>query len=736
MNSPNLFFPMSGLINATTSILLGLLVITRNRKDPLNITYFLFCASVAFWSIFYALWLFADNAAFALFCTRGLMAGAIFTPIFYLHHLLMLLGIEKENRQIVRASYAAAIVFSVINLTPYFIKGVSAKMFFKYWPDPGVLFNVFLPIWIFIVVFGIIVAVRTYRSSSGIKKTRSRYVLVAILIGWAGGITNYPLWYGIHVPPVGNILVSVYVLLTTYAIIRYRLLDIRIVAARAMVFLLVYIPILAVPFIMASAARVWLEQHFGDLWWVVPMVASTILAPAGLRVYQYIKVRAEKAIRSKKLEYLQEVSDFLEDVKGVRGLDELVSMILSKTSELIKVDYTGLYLWDKKKGVLSLKGAVKSDTRKAVEVEYEIPEDNALIKLLIRERGPLVREELKFESSGGGSALTKEAGTEMNRINASVVIPSFYHENLIAAIALGEQISYEPYENEDIEAFNDLGVNIGMAIKNALFVEDLNKTHAKVLKSQEEEVRQENLISLGYMVTNLSHELRNPMHVISANIEEMQDVLEMDIKADKLDGQTNESVTYLKEKMAKAYERAERTRKMLDSIMDAIREKGREFTDFDLKEMVDEVILRVAPYTKGGSITVINEFPEGFPRIRGDRVMIEQVFVNLISNAVQMFEVSGKGDRVYVRGREDGAVIRVEVSDNGPGIPEYDLERIFEPFYTTKDNLFAYADGKSKGTGLGLMITQQTVRKHGGKIWAQSVEGEGATFVIELPKIV
>ncbi len=75
------------------------------------------------------------------------------------------------------------------------------------------------------------------------------------------------------------------------------------------------------------------------------------------------------------------------------------------------------------------------------------------------------------------------------------------------------------------------------------------------------------------------------------------------------------------------------------------------------------------------------------------------------------------------------------MSDNGPGIPEYDLKRIFEPFYTTKDNLFTYADGKSKGTGLGLMITQQTIRKHSGKIWVESVEGEGATFVVELPKI-
>ena len=90
------------------------------------------------------------------------------------------------------------------------------------------------------------------------------------------------------------------------------------------------------------------------------MLISTILAPAGLRVYQYIKDRAERAIKSKKLAYLQRISDFLEDVKHVRGLNELVDLVLSKTSELIRVDYTGLYLLNKEKGNYSLKGSRKT----------------------------------------------------------------------------------------------------------------------------------------------------------------------------------------------------------------------------------------------------------------------------------------------------------------------------------------------------------------------------------------
>jgi signal transduction histidine kinase len=730
-------YTVSSLLAFLVCIFLVLVVFLQKNKSQAHKDFVLVTLFTGVWCLFpFSTVIFASESA-TLVLVKWVYISALFTgPAFLKFGLTVAESGEKQHeRSVIRISFILAFLFIPILFSRMLVLGV--KVYQPYSAlVPGPLFPVFIGFFLATCGYSFYKILVFFRKAVGHKKNQVKYVFIAYFFAFLGGLIHFGSAYGLREVFPHDIFVVCCMVLLAYAIAKNRLMDIRIVAARAMAFLLAYIPILTVPFIIALRGKTSLEYYFGEYWWVFPMVTSTVLAPAGLRVYQYIKVRAERAIRSKKLVYLQEVSDFLEDVKGVRGLDELVDMILSKMSELVRVDYTGLYLWEKKKSVFSLKGAGKKDQDKNAASHTEIPEDNALIRLLTKEHKPLVREELRFEVAGGRSGLVKEAEIEMNKINASVVIPSFHHKNLIAAIVLGEQTSYEPYENEDIDAFNGLGVNIGMAIKNALFVEDLNKTHAKLLKSQEEEVRQENLISLGYMVTNLSHELRNPMHVISANIEEMQDVLEMDIKKEDLDDKTNEAINYLKEKMGKAYERAEKTRKMLDSIMDAIREKGQEFNDIDLKEMIDEVVLRAAPYTKGGAITVTNEIPEGFPRIRGDRVMMEQVFVNLITNALQMFEVSGKGDKVCVRANEDGGMIRVEVSDNGPGIPEYDLERIFEPFYTTKDNLFAYAEGKSKGTGLGLMITQQTVRKHRGRIWAESVVGEGATFFMEFPKIV
>ncbi|MFA6637177.1 MAG: ATP-binding protein [Candidatus Omnitrophota bacterium] len=730
-------YTVSSLLAFLVCLFLVLVVVLQKNKSQAHRDFVLVTLFTGIWSLFpVSTVIFPSEKATLLLVRVVYLFAVLAVPAFLKFGLTIVESSEKRHeRSAVRIAFFSAFLFLPFLFSRLLIAGVRTYQPYSILV-PGPLFPVFIGFFLIICVYTFLKMLSFFRKATGHKKNQVKYVFTAYFLAFLGGMIHFGTAYGLREVFPHDIFIVCCMTILAYAIAKNRLMDIRIVAARAMAFLLAYIPILTVPFIIALRGKTFFEHYFGEYWWIFPMIISTILAPAGLRVYQYIKVRAERAIRSKKLVYLQEVSDFLEDVKGVRGLDELVGMILSKMSELVRVDYTGLYLRDKKKGVFSLEEAGKKNEDESVTAHTEISEDNALIRLLIKEHKPLVREELRFEATGGRSELVKEAEIEMNNINASVVIPSFHHKSLIAAIVLGEQISYEPYENEDIDAFNDLGVNIGMAIKNALFVEDLNKTHAKLLKSQEEAVRQENLISLGYMVTNLSHELRNPMHVISANIEEMQDVLEMDIKKDDLDDKTNEAINYLKEKMGKAYERAEKTRKMLDSIMDAIREKGQKFDDIDLKEMIDEVITRVAPYTKGGAITVTNEIPEGFPHMSGDRVMMEQVFVNLITNATQMFEVSGKGDKVSVRAQEDSDMIRIEVSDNGPGIPEYDLERIFEPFYTTKDNLFAYAEGKSKGTGLGLMITQQTVRKHRGRIWAESVAGEGATFFMEFPKIV
>ena len=104
-----------------------------------------------------------------------------------------------------------------------------------------------------------------------------------------------------------------------------------------------------------------------------------------------------------------------------------------------------------------------------------------------------------------------------------------------------------------------------------------------------------------------------------------------------------------------------------------------------------------------------------------DPEQLEQVFINLFANAVDA--MSGEGD-LTVKADEEDKLVRIRVSDSGKGMPRETLEKIFEPFYTTKD----------KGTGLGLAIVYNIIEKHHGRIRVESEEGKGTTFIIDLPK--
>ena len=128
-----------------------------------------------------------------------------------------------------------------------------------------------------------------------------------------------------------------------------------------------------------------------------------------------------------------------------------------------------------------------------------------------------------------------------------------------------------------------------------------------------------------------------------------------------------------------------------------------------------------------GNITVVREFAAELPPIMADAHQLQQVFVNILSNARQAIEPVQREGRVVLRTRVQGEQVFIEFEDNGPGIRPEHLARIFDPFFTTKP--------VGKGTGLGLSLCYGIVQEHGGRITARSGRGQGARFVIELPAL-
>jgi PAS domain S-box-containing protein len=234
---------------------------------------------------------------------------------------------------------------------------------------------------------------------------------------------------------------------------------------------------------------------------------------------------------------------------------------------------------------------------------------------------------------------------------------------------------------------------------------------------QAELIQAQKMEAIGLLVAGVAHELNNPL----ASIVAFSQLL-------RTDPQLPEDLRRQAEMLV---QEANRTRVIVQNLLDFARARPAERLATDLRPLVDSVlVLQSYSFGKGG-LEVVLDIPADLPPILVDRAQMQQVLVNLTVNAAQAIHDAGKGGTLRIGAttaeRADGErVVRIEVSDDGPGVATELLDRLFMPFVTTK--------APGKGTGLGLSVSFGIVTGHGGTLHHQlGPGGVGATFVIELP---
>src|SRR3989454_7181615 len=174
------------------------------------------------------------------------------------------------------------------------------------------------------------------------------------------------------------------------------------------------------------------------------------------------------------------------------------------------------------------------------------------------------------------------------------------------------------------------------------------------------------------------------------------------------------------------YAEARRASRIVQTLLTFARQHKPERTPTSVNQVLDDTLELRGYELRVRGIDVQRDYDEQSPETMADAHQLQQVFLNLITNAEQAMERAERDQqRLTIRTRRSGDLIRIEVEDTGPGIPPNLLERIFNPFFTTKPT--------GSGTGLGLSISLGIVREHDGRIWAENATQSGARFVIELP---
>ncbi|MBS2030293.1 MAG: HAMP domain-containing protein [Deltaproteobacteria bacterium] len=244
----------------------------------------------------------------------------------------------------------------------------------------------------------------------------------------------------------------------------------------------------------------------------------------------------------------------------------------------------------------------------------------------------------------------------------------------------------------------------------------LREREAQLAQKQQELVRAERLAAMGRVTAQITHEIRNPLSSIGLNAEMLEEGL-----ASAQFG-TPEQARESLELLGAIAREVDRLTEITEQYLRFARAPKPQLASEDVNAVVGALLDFLAPELQGAQLHVDRAFVSGPLWAVCDEGQLRQALLNLVRNAREAME--GKPGTLRVETSQRGERVEIAVQDNGPGVSAEDLARIFDPFFSTKQ----------RGTGLGLAVTQQIIREHGGEISCTSTPGLGTRFIVSLPR--
>jgi signal transduction histidine kinase len=220
------------------------------------------------------------------------------------------------------------------------------------------------------------------------------------------------------------------------------------------------------------------------------------------------------------------------------------------------------------------------------------------------------------------------------------------------------------------------------------------------------------LSSIGLLAAGVAHEVNTPLAVISSYTQMLSKQLQGDPQKSGL--------------LEKITRQTFRASEIVSNLLNFSRTSGTEFADVDINKIITDTLALLEHQFKIAKIQVQSELTKGISAIQGNPGRLQQVFLNLFLNAKDAMPGGG----LLNVATTNGDMVSVKVSDTGSGIAPEHIQRIYDPFFTTKT---AAKEGQKRGTGLGLSVTYGIIQEHAGKIRVESNPGSGTTFALDFP---
>jgi signal transduction histidine kinase len=631
-----------------------------------------------------------------------LTSGAIFIAPAFVHFICSLLRLRRLKSRLLTALYVIS-CFLLFAVTPALIKPGSKIMSFSM---SRYLFFTTIFFWTGCVVYGFILLLRSYVRSSGLRRKQLTLMVTGSLLGYSGGTTNLLNTLvpdTVPISPFATYAVPLYGGIIAYAIFRYRFLGINIPLKRGMAYSFSAGLLMGLFVILVLSITNTLSVYTKVDSFKISLLSAGIIAFLFNPLRNRIQVLIDKIFYKKTYNYYSILKKINARLSSIFDLQEICDIIGNEVCAVMGLRNMYVLSYVPKAGyrVIS-RSSIKPSMRKECKEGGDInanglnPDQSLdIARYWLNSRDIILNGEL----SGLTGYIAPEQLESIHRafrlFNGEVMVPVMIDNKPSFLLMIGEKMSCEFFTREDISLLGTISEQMAVAVK-----------HSELYKDK---VHSERLASIGMMSATFAHEIRNPLTSLKTFAQLMPE-------------KYNDSE--FRDTFSKIVEgEIEKIDRLINDLLDfSIHKQASRIDHFNIVSLVDETVDYVKEKAPDNmkSITVQKKYNESEILMTGDASKLNQAFVNIITNGYQAMHGEGQ---LIVDINPKGKNVEVVISDTGEGIEPESMDRIFDPFVTSKE----------MGIGLGLAISKRIIEDHNGELHVISSVSEGTSFTITLP---
>jgi len=685
------------LVATLASLALAAFVLLAGPRTPIRRAFVTAAITLALWNTLYIIFYGVSDRGQAFEWSRIVRCGAMFLFPAVLHLTIVLPG-RPRNRllwRLLTVDYAIFFALAVANWLDLLVADLRV-VDWGYYSEGTHLYNLFTLLVIVNFIGVLVLLLHEYRTTTEPRmRLQLKFWLVGMVIALPLGLTNLLPAYGIPFYPLGNLGSVAWAGIVAYAIVRHRLMDIEVVVSKSIAYLAVSLLIIGPAFAAGLLLQRWafgeVQADFSAALLLLLLVMGTLF-PA---MRAWAEERVERSLFPRKQEHRATLSAFERSMIQILDRGRLIRELCGTVSDGFDLSRIALYMVE--------------DLRGSFELEYSAgPEpiarvfaaEDPFVRWLTRRRGVIMRDEIEPMTLNTEGA-SPEGVFQRNEWDVCVALVS--GGVLTGFLALGRRKQLRAFTSGDLEVLERLGVQASIAFENARLYNELRRSRDVINRAGR-------LSALGTLAAGIAHEIRNPLVSIQTFFQ--------------LAPERRDDEEFMTSFFRLAEEEVQRIGNLVSELLTFARSPTPTVRETDLEELIDRAITLLSPQARAQRVTLTRGDCSGLPHIIVDADQIMQVLINIVLNGIQATPAGGlvKVDCRTID-HDNTRYCQVEVWDTGPGVPQEQLEAIFNPFFTTKE----------KGTGLGLPIAHRVVAEAGGFITVESKQGMGTRFLIHLP---